>query len=361
MCVRWGGVLIWAPLLVLGVCFVGLVAFSVWFGAVSTGVKSFRVRIESSGDVVGIAKPALPFDVSKIKVIHETVDVERQFYGFNSYPISFIYPDNEKHTGLRWQRTVSVPNVRVIRFRRKGCFWPRCHEGSYGRFLDAGYASTEISYRHANPKKSHAVLIGIERILYLSNIVTQQPSSFALDERVEICFGRLGGKFSGPSSSLGNLQGPISNVDAQKSRQNKEAAEYPEHPISPIARYRHAGEFGDSYGLLCIFALWGATGFFVLIGLDWIDSGRRIGGWVMVTVGILLDALACTSGAIGCLPWNWIECLNDGQQHSHNDQHGNTVTHKLLTRPYFCNTLIAIGRANMANVLSIRCWYPTNF
>jgi IS1 family transposase len=33
--------------------------------------------------------------------------------------------------------------------------------------------------------------------------------------------------------------------------------------------------------------------------------------------------------------------------------HANTVTHKLLTSPSFCNTLIAIGRANMANVLSV--------
>jgi len=32
---------------------------------------------------------------------------------------------------------------------------------------------------------------------------------------------------------------------------------------------------------------------------------------------------------------------------------GNTVTQKLFTSPYFCNTLIAIGRAQMANVLSI--------
>jgi hypothetical protein len=32
---------------------------------------------------------------------------------------------------------------------------------------------------------------------------------------------------------------------------------------------------------------------------------------------------------------------------------GNTVTQKLLTAPYFCNTLIVIGRAHMANVLSI--------
>lgn len=31
---------------------------------------------------------------------------------------------------------------------------------------------------------------------------------------------------------------------------------------------------------------------------------------------------------------------------------GDTVTQKLLTMPYFCNTLIAIGRAQMANVLS---------
>jgi IS1 family transposase len=32
---------------------------------------------------------------------------------------------------------------------------------------------------------------------------------------------------------------------------------------------------------------------------------------------------------------------------------GDTVTQKLLTMPYFCNTLIAIGRSQMANVLSI--------
>ena len=30
-----------------------------------------------------------------------------------------------------------------------------------------------------------------------------------------------------------------------------------------------------------------------------------------------------------------------------------TVTQKLLTMPYYCNTLIAIGRANMANILAI--------
>jgi hypothetical protein len=30
-----------------------------------------------------------------------------------------------------------------------------------------------------------------------------------------------------------------------------------------------------------------------------------------------------------------------------------SVTQKLLTKPYYCNTLMRIGRANMANVLSI--------
>jgi hypothetical protein len=32
---------------------------------------------------------------------------------------------------------------------------------------------------------------------------------------------------------------------------------------------------------------------------------------------------------------------------------GHNVTQKLLTMPYYCNTLIAIGRASMANILSI--------
>src|SRR5205807_1946193 len=48
--------------------------------------------------------------------------------------------------------------------------------------------------------------------------------------------------------------------------------------------------------------------------------------------------------------WLWGEddCQKNQVFHS-----GNTVTQKLLTMPYYCNTLIAIGRANMANILPI--------
>ena len=49
-------------------------------------------------------------------------------------------------------------------------------------------------------------------------------------------------------------------------------------------------------------------------------------------------------------------CLLDFAEPSTNGvfdaRHGNTVTQKLLTTPYYCNTLIAIGRQYMANVLS---------
>lgn len=41
------------------------------------------------------------------------------------------------------------------------------------------------------------------------------------------------------------------------------------------------------------------------------------------------------------------------QPQSDKSHSGDTVTQKLLTMPYYCNTLIAIGRAHMANVLSI--------
>jgi hypothetical protein len=43
----------------------------------------------------------------------------------------------------------------------------------------------------------------------------------------------------------------------------------------------------------------------------------------------------------------------EGEERSNDTHSSNTVTHKLLTAPYFCNTLIAIGRAQMANILSI--------
>ncbi len=62
----------------------------------------------------------------------------------------------------------------------------------------------------------------------------------------------------------------------------------------------------------------------------------------MIGFSVLLDSL-----------FDFIQDLNDAPSTLRSPiSHGDTVTQKLLTMPYYCNTLIAIGRTNMANVLS---------
>lgn len=134
--------------------------------------------------------------------------------------------------------------------------------------------------------------------------------------------------------------------------------ESPSSPISPIplgTGYRHGGKFGDTYGMLSIFLSLPIAGLFIVLGGLRLDRGLRRSGWCLIFGGIALDVAACVSGAIGCLPWDWWRCLHDGQEHSKEQEfHGaNTVSHKYrLTSPNYCNTLISIGRAHMANVLS---------
>ena len=129
----------------------------------------------------------------------------------------------------------------------------------------------------------------------------------------------------------------------------------PVRPISFGGTYRHGGKFADFYGLLCIACGYGLTLFLIPIGGYFIDRGTRLWGWGLIGLGLLGGLLATLSGIIGCLPWDWWRCLKDGQDHSEyqNSHSGDTVTQKLLTMPCFCNTVIAIGRANMTNVLPI--------
>ena len=84
-----------------------------------------------------------------------------------------------------------------------------------------------------------------------------------------------------------------------------------------VSSYRHGGgKFGDRYGLLSILCLWGIAGVLVWCGADRLDRGRRLGGWLLISIGVLCDALGCAIGCIGCMPWDWWRCLHDGQQHS---------------------------------------------
>jgi IS1 family transposase len=46
-------------------------------------------------------------------------------------------------------------------------------------------------------------------------------------------------------------------------------------------------------------------------GLIRLDRGLRLSGWLLLSAAIALNVAACASGIIGCLPWDWWDCLHD--------------------------------------------------
>ena len=149
--------------------------------------------------------------------------------------------------------------------------------------------------------------------------------------------------FNGLESSVGSSYAANAN-NKQCSRKQEGCA------VNPIPRYRHGGNFSDSYGFACITAALLGVCILVWIGADCLDAGRRLRGWLLIGSGIMLDGLAFASIGIGCLPWNWWACLHDGQQHSQQEYpHGDKVYHKkYLTGLTLCNTF-----SDMANVLPL--------
>jgi hypothetical protein len=47
--------------------------------------------------------------------------------------------------------------------------------------------------------------------------------------------------------------------------------------------------------------------------------GRR-SGWIFIALAVICAILAAAIWGIGCLPWDWRRCLNDGEQHSQSQE-----------------------------------------
>src|SRR5882724_3097314 len=103
---------------------------------------------------------------------------------------------------------------------------------------------------------------------------------------------------------------------------NQQSAKNPNAPIKPVSvsTYRHGDRFTDNYGMLCIICGLVLSLVIGCWGGSRIVRGLRRSGWCLIVVALLLDFSACASGAIGCLSWNWWHCLQDGQEHSHNEK-----------------------------------------
>jgi len=104
----------------------------------------------------------------------------------------------------------------------------------------------------------------------------------------------------------------------------------------------------------------------ILLGAHLIVDNYRWLGYLLTLLGIsgigILLATVLFGNPLIALDLGWRSLLgwqtNRAQTEAEECDkeasfHALSVTQKLLTIPYFCNTLIAIGRANMANVLSV--------
>ena len=201
-----------------------------------------------------------------------------------------------------------------------------------------GRSSTLVSGHHSTESRKTRVLFNLDN----------QPRAFGFNHDFSVQQSGFGTILSGNSRFVGYGDRFIQFVGlsfnrperapqkiylktANTDQQQTEDPITPIGPISPGCRYRHGGKFADDYGMICIFiSVFAAIGL-IPYGLIRRDCGHRYSGWGLCVLGVCLAILACVSGAIGCLPWNWWGCLRDGQQHSQNyDGHSANYTTALV-------------------------------
>ncbi len=115
------------------------------------------------------------------------------------------------------------------------------------------------------------------------------------------------------SLSFYSPQGSICGANAYNAHDEQDCTKGPSCLVHPVSRYRHGGEFGDFYGLLCIWGCWITGGCFFAYGLlREVLRRRRWGDLALMLIGLFVSLIGSLVGAIGCLPWDWWRCLHDG-------------------------------------------------
>jgi hypothetical protein len=140
-------------------------------------------------------------------------------------------------------------------------------------------------------------------------------------------------RFSTYLGSLAFYQGrslPFNRQQCAKSEPGTDSADKYEQTseddggfVPPVLSYRHGRQFADTYGFLCICVGWIVAALFLFWGTGLVLDGKRTSGWSLIAIGFFIDSVATASGAIGCLPLDWWNCLHDNQQHSNRQEiHG---------------------------------------
>jgi hypothetical protein len=130
----------------------------------------------------------------------------------------------------------------------------------------------------------------------------------------------------------------------QEADYNQQHTKNPDSPIGQVFPYGHGRKFSNFYGVLCILTAWGVCGPLVCGGVSLLNRGLRMRGWSLIFNG--LGQVGTLTGAIGCSPWNWRQCIyerNYPYQPFHNEK---IVTQQYLTSFNLCNTVIVMANAH---------------
>jgi hypothetical protein len=129
-----------------------------------------------------------------------------------------------------------------------------------------------------------------------------------------------------------DTQASYSNAYSEKAKEGQRGVSSPSHPFTPSPKDRHGDRISDVYGvpilltLMFIGACCGMSGG-LIIGFS---GGTSRKGWILAALGAILWFTAILSAAVGCLPWNWVGCLCDGQEHSQYEHfHGAAIVSQL--------------------------------
>jgi hypothetical protein len=139
---------------------------------------------------------------------------------------------------------------------------------------------------------------------------------------------------------------PPKNTSLEKAHKDKKPCKYFQVPF-----YLYV-----CIALICLLILnWGSK--LIVLDTGTAAGGIRLFGGILIGLrGLFVLGSDLSALAFGNPVWFWTLHWLNGEAHDKDcdgEWHGVTVTQKLLTMPSLCNTLIAIGRSHMANVLSI--------
>ncbi len=348
-----------------------------------SGIFSGKAN-EFFGSVYDVPEGSVHFLVREIEPIFNKAINDHNRFLISPYLASYIKIARSNSTSLNglWDRNNGLNGGKVWVFGQKSNRTEHNQSGFYFHNPSGCFSliSGDTGYESGGSINVASNAIGDNASGGLRFNFDHKPRSFACYEGVGTNFGgigaslgRTGGNRRSQSlllhdarltidsryaisrrfSSLGSFFGlepdrPQSECAYDYERESQTNVEF----VPPILTRQSIDDYVALFVLGCYIAIipFGAYGMFCIL------DGRRY-GYALVGVAFIGAITGAASGIFDCLPWNWRQCLQKEckqQGRSYSQFHsGDTVTQKLLTLPYYCNTLIAIGRAHMANVLSI--------